>query len=173
METLSSGDDVRDDEDDSSGGYLPFAASSKHDPTSTLRNLPKRQAATAGVGTGGLGKSRSREQQPLAPVAAPPPDSSASSTTSSTHQQPDSNTDGDSQPSALSPKRRAQLNQLSPKYKRSGSEGSPSMGSSFSDLDDASVTQSALEEALLSNMQHGSIGMASRMSSLRDALTRR
>lgn len=47
------------------------------------------------------------------------------------------------------------------------------MGSSFSDLDDLSVTQSALEEALLSNMQHGSIGMGSRMSSLRDALGRK
>ncbi|KAJ4150496.1 hypothetical protein LMH87_011244 [Akanthomyces muscarius] len=35
-----------------------------------------------------------------------------------------------------------------------GSDGTPSMGSSFSDLDDASVTQSALEEALASHM-HG------------------
>ncbi|KIW35407.1 uncharacterized protein PV07_02105 [Cladophialophora immunda] len=33
-----------------------------------------------------------------------------------------------------------------------GSDTSPSMGSSFSDLDDTSVTQSALEEALLSGM---------------------
>ncbi|RBQ70849.1 hypothetical protein VDGD_21498 [Verticillium dahliae] len=32
------------------------------------------------------------------------------------------------------------------------------MGSSFSDLDDASVTQSALEEALASKMQDGAIG---------------
>ncbi|KAK3905021.1 hypothetical protein C8A05DRAFT_31176 [Staphylotrichum tortipilum] len=45
---------------------------------------------------------------------------------------------------------------------REGSEGTPSMGSSFSDLDDASVTQSALEEALASRMQDGTIG--SRMS---------
>ena len=62
------------------------------------------------------------------------------------------------------------------------------MGSSFSDLDgmsrtpdydgfilidspDASVTQSALEEALLSNMQHG--GMASRMSTISQALRSR
>ena len=45
------------------------------------------------------------------------------------------------------------------------------MGSSFSDLDDTSVTQSALEDALLSNIQNGgSIGMGSRMSSLREAL---
>lgn len=36
---------------------------------------------------------------------------------------------------------------------------------------DASVTQSALEEALLSNMQHG--GMASRMSTISQALRSR
>ncbi|KAH0607705.1 uncharacterized protein H6S33_002739 [Morchella sextelata] len=44
---------------------------------------------------------------------------------------------------------------------------SPSMGSSFSDLSDASVTQSAMEEAYLSTMQAG--GMASRMSNLSQA----
>ncbi|KAJ5220140.1 hypothetical protein N7468_009344 [Penicillium chermesinum] len=56
---------------------------------------------------------------------------------------------------------------------REASDGTPSMGSSFSDLDgaDASVTQSALEEALLSNMQHG--GMASRMSTISQALRSR
>lgn len=46
----------------------------------------------------------------------------------------------------------------------SAGPSSPSMGSSFSDLSDASVTQSAMEEAYLSTMQGG--GMASRMSSL-------
>ncbi|KFY98341.1 hypothetical protein V498_01492 [Pseudogymnoascus sp. VKM F-4517 (FW-2822)] len=51
------------------------------------------------------------------------------------------------------------------------SDGTPSMGSSFSDLDDASVTQSALEEALLSNMQHG--GMASKMSTFSHAFRSR
>ncbi|KAJ5256662.1 hypothetical protein N7478_012766 [Penicillium angulare] len=54
---------------------------------------------------------------------------------------------------------------------RGTSDGTPSMGSSFSDLDDASVTQSALEEALMSNMQHG--GMASRMSTISQALRSR
>ncbi|KAJ5111051.1 hypothetical protein N7532_001586 [Penicillium argentinense] len=54
-----------------------------------------------------------------------------------------------------------------------GSSGTPSMGSSFSDLDglDTSVTQSALEEALMSNMQQG--GMASRMSTISQALRSR
>ncbi|PPJ60605.1 hypothetical protein CBER1_03679 [Cercospora berteroae] len=74
----------------------------------------------------------------------------------------------------LSPRQRAQLASLSPRSRKDGSEGSPSMGSSFSDLDDTSVTQSALEEALLSNMRaQGGSTMASRMSSLRDALGRR
>ena len=45
------------------------------------------------------------------------------------------------------------------------------MGSSFGDLDDASVTQSALEEALLSKLQHG--GVASRMSTISQALKSR
>ncbi|KAH8693423.1 hypothetical protein GQ44DRAFT_832719 [Phaeosphaeriaceae sp. PMI808] len=65
------------------------------------------------------------------------------------------------------PHHRAELGKLgSPRQKdlrsrREGSDGTPSMGSSFSDIDDAGISQSALEEALLSNMQHGS-----RMSTL-------
>ncbi|WYZ39452.1 hypothetical protein EsH8_III_001366 [Colletotrichum jinshuiense] len=61
----------------------------------------------------------------------------------------------------LSPRRQAELATKSPSrkgYSRDGSDGTPSMGSSFSDLDDASVTQSALEEALASKMQDGAIG---------------
>ena len=92
----------------------------------------------------------------------------------------------------MSPRRTAELTGRSPGKGREGSEGSPSMGSSFSDLDgkfklpisfilsswkgteklmiaDASVTQSALEEALASNMQAGG-GMASRMTSISQAL---
>lgn len=67
----------------------------------------------------------------------------------------------------LSPRRTAELKGAYGK----DSEGAPSMGSSFSDLEDASVTQSALEEALASNMQAG--GMASRMSSISNALKSR
>ncbi|KAL2020994.1 hypothetical protein VTK56DRAFT_7768 [Thermocarpiscus australiensis] len=68
----------------------------------------------------------------------------------------------------LSPRRTAELAGRGPASSRGkgasreGSDGTPSMGSSFSDLDDASVTQSALEEALASRMQDGTIG--SRMS---------
>ncbi|KAI8937554.1 hypothetical protein NX059_005270 [Plenodomus lindquistii] len=51
-----------------------------------------------------------------------------------------------------------------PRSRKEGSEGTPSMGSSFSDIDDAGISQSALEEALLSNMQHGRMSTLSRMS---------
>ena len=54
---------------------------------------------------------------------------------------------------------------------KEGSDGTPSMGSSFSDLDDASVTQSAREEALANEMHHG--GVASRMSTISQALRSR
>ncbi|CAG7954408.1 unnamed protein product [Penicillium salamii] len=71
-------------------------------------------------------------------------------------------------PQALGPRQNSRRSNASG---RETSDGTPSMGSSFSDLDDASVTQSALEEALLSNMQHG--GMASRMSTISQALRSR
>ncbi|KAJ9498641.1 hypothetical protein H2202_005827 [Exophiala xenobiotica] len=58
----------------------------------------------------------------------------------------------------LSPPHRALLLQSSPR-RGTGSDTSPSMGSSFSDLDDASVTQSALEEALLSGMGNTTMTM--------------
>ncbi|KAF2653966.1 hypothetical protein K491DRAFT_705525 [Lophiostoma macrostomum CBS 122681] len=71
-------------------------------------------------------------------------------------------------PGPLSPKHRAELSKLSPRRqgtKRDGSEGAPSMGSSFSDIDDASISQSALEEALLSNIQHGRMSTLSQLRS--------
>ncbi|KAK3941944.1 hypothetical protein QBC46DRAFT_362981 [Diplogelasinospora grovesii] len=80
-------------------------------------------------------------------------------------------------PGPLSPRRTAELAGRSPSggkqrgLSREGSDGTPSMGSSFSDLDDASVTQSALEEALASRMQDGTIG--SRMSTLGQAFRSR
>ena len=89
---------------------------------------------------------------------------------------------------ALSPQQQAALAGLSPRRRpgtgKDGSDTSPSMGSSFSDLDDASVTQSALEEALMSNMARGNsnassngggaaLGMASRVSGISQALRSR
>ncbi|RMZ72901.1 multidomain presynaptic cytomatrix related [Pyrenophora seminiperda CCB06] len=66
---------------------------------------------------------------------------------------------------------RAELGRLgSPRHmglrgRKEGSEGTPSMGSSFSDIDDAGISQSALEEALLSNMRNGRM-ISTAMSSL-------
>lgn len=76
-------------------------------------------------------------------------------------------------PIPLSPRQQAALAAaagLSPRRRsanphHTGSESSPSMGSSFSDLDDASVTQSALEEALMSNMG-STAGMTGGMGAL-------
>ena len=149
----SDGDAEGDDESSSEEGYLPFATSSKapqDDPSATLRGSAERNKVT----TPEAGKSR-----------PPPPDSSTSSASSAQPAQ---------RPTAFSPRVRAELAKLSPRARKEGSEGSPSIGSSFSDLEDVSVTQSALEEALLSNMQNaGSLGMASRMSTLREALGRK
>ncbi|KAK5163388.1 uncharacterized protein LTR77_010761 [Saxophila tyrrhenica] len=154
MGTLSSDGDVEDDDDDDSGGFLPFAArpDDEDDPTATLTTPPSQQPTSNRPAA----SSTSRPQ---------PPDSSASSNTSSQPSNPGPPRTAQttlSSPDTLSPQQRAQLSRLSPRYRNavSGSEGSPSMGSSFSDLDDLSVTQSALEEALMSRVQHGgSIGM--------------
>ncbi|PHH79823.1 hypothetical protein CDD80_3684 [Ophiocordyceps camponoti-rufipedis] len=55
-----------------------------------------------------------------------------------------------------SPRRAVGLRGKGKAVSHEGSDGTPSMGSSFSDLDD-SVTQSALEEALASHMNRGAI----------------
>ena len=98
--------------------------------------------------------------------------SSSSSTSLSSTPAPASSHPSLSSPSAQ-PSRSSTnaLSALSPRQRRiakDGSEGTPSMGSSFSDLDDASVTQSALEEALAREMQQGrgSLGVVSRMGGL-------
>lgn len=155
-EKLPKSDD--DDEDGSSGGYLPFAAmpkTTKGAPIATLEEPAKPRTPSAG-------KAKAKEERQ---------DSSASSA-SSAQPQPSSESNASQRPGLLSPAHRAQLANLSPRSRGTGSDGSPSMSSSFSDLDDTSVTRSALEEALLSNIQHGGSSMASRMGSIRDALRR-
>jgi hypothetical protein len=148
-------EDADDDEEDEPA-FMPFTSPSlTSDPSATLRgdprNISRRERTTTG-----RGKAISEVRQTS--------DSSASSAS------PAVNRRAAAGPGPLSPKRTAELAGRSPGRKgREGSEGSPSMGSSFSDLDDASVTQSALEEALASNMRAGG-GMASRMSSISQAL---
>ncbi|KAK0633598.1 hypothetical protein B0T14DRAFT_507331 [Immersiella caudata] len=159
------GPDDDDDEDEAEPAFLPFqpqqestitSGSSGHDMGATLRgnvrDLGRRPLRDV------KGKDRIHQSQ------------TSDSSTSSAAMVPRQPTRGDlAIPGPLSPRRTAELAGRSPVGKgkgvsREGSDGTPSMGSSFSDLDDASVTQSALEEALASRMQDGTIG--SRMSTL-------
>jgi len=85
-----------------------------------------------------------------------PPSQSPSESPSSTSNPPRTNTASQGPAESRSP-----LAALSPRHRRlafarDGSDtGSPSMGSSFSDLDDASVSNSALEEALATDLRAG------------------
>ncbi|CZR64050.1 uncharacterized protein PAC_13947 [Phialocephala subalpina] len=155
------------DEDDDEPAFMPFSSppeTNHHDPSATLRGDPRN-----------MGTRRPVHRKSMdAALQSATSDSSASSTpATNTHTKRQEAMQGRRPAGPLSPKRTAELAGRSPGMKGKGrgdpgSEGSPSMGSSFSDLDDASVTQSALEEALASNMQAG--GMASRMSSISQAL---
>ena len=152
------------DADEDSGDsqpFLPFSdakAAKKTvpptgDPSATLRVSPKTQTS----------------QRPALNPSNKPQHLNASRTVNS------SSSSAQSQPvSRGSQGSKVPLSSLSPRQRRlvkEGSDGTPSMGSSFSDLDDASVTQSALEEALANEMRHG--GVASRMSTISQALRSR
>ncbi|KAI8193480.1 Autophagy-related protein 29 [Colletotrichum sp. SAR 10_65] len=144
-----------EDDDDAEPAFLQYKpqsasnASSAQDMGSTLRGDPRNARRTP------KGKERIHHSETSDSSTSSPALISRSSATS------------DRRPTAgggpLSPRRAAELSGKSPSskgkgYSRDGSDGTPSMGSSFSDLDDASVTQSALEEALASKMQDGAIG---------------
>ena len=156
LHTLSSGDDAEDEDDaDSSGGFLPFAAAAPvsgtatatgtEDPSATIRTTPSRRttisersrpstqhlntisssassgsSSMAATGTGVAGPSRT-QQRPSAGTADK----------RTALRSPNSPAD------ALSSRRRAELAKLSPRLpkKKDGSDGTPSMGSSYSDLD--------------------------------------
>lgn len=102
--------DDDDDDDESSGGFLPFAAvnpSKSEDIAATLRSPPPKRTTTT--------------QRPTIIESSTSSGSSAAAPPRQHQTDP---------ASALSPRQRAVL---SPRSK--GSEGAPSMGSSFSDLD--------------------------------------
>ncbi|KAI1106037.1 hypothetical protein F4804DRAFT_302695 [Jackrogersella minutella] len=143
-------DAASDADEDAEPAFLPYnpqssgGGSSGHDLSATLRgNLPRDYAKRHSKGVTG----RTHRSQ-----------TSDSSTSSAARPSDQSQTSG----GPLSPRRTMELSGRSPGRKGKGysrdSDGAPSMGSSFSDLDDASVTQSALEEALASKMQDGTIG---------------
>lgn len=194
-------DDDEEEDDEDSSPFLPFAAASAastqhqtQDPSATLRGgfgSPPRSTQPIVARRGTMERVPSTNVRAVVAEAQKQMTSSASSNSSgpgssapparpppaSGSRRPETS----SRPSVpLSPRRATELAAagLSPLRRpgsaREGSDGSPSMGSSFSDLDDASVTQSALEEALMSNMQDGrSAGVASRMSTISQALRSR
>ncbi|KAF2757552.1 hypothetical protein EJ05DRAFT_476797 [Pseudovirgaria hyperparasitica] len=167
------------DEDDSSNSDLPFAMVNQN---YTQNKTPARQDPHHAQGGLVKGADKSKGKSITDPRAQRQVigstsgiESSASSASSAV---PGRSNQVPSSPPPMSPRHRAELARLNPhkrnsvgspssrgKGKETGSDGTPSMGSSFSDLDDASVTQSALEEALLSNMQHGRMSTLSNLRS--------
>ncbi|KAK1983089.1 hypothetical protein LZ30DRAFT_715603 [Colletotrichum cereale] len=140
--------DLDDEDEDAEPAFLQFKPQSSDTPAqdmgSTLRGDPRNARRTP------KGKEKIHHSE------------TSDSSTSSPAMVSRGPSTGDRRPAGpLSPRRPAELAGKSPSrkgYSRDGSDGTPSMGSSFSDLDDASVTQSALEEALASKMQDGAMG---------------
>lgn len=150
-----------DEDQESSAPFLPFsdvrALTPAHpgDPSATV-HLTSQRPILDRFASSPLPTSRP-------PLAMPTGHSSSSSIKSQSQPQSQNSRSAQNPLSSLSPRQR--------RITKEGSEGMSSMGSSFSDLDDASVTQSALEEALANEMNHG--GVASRMSSISQALRSR
>ncbi|KAL8696865.1 MAG: hypothetical protein Q9224_002579 [Gallowayella concinna] len=154
-----------DEDDNDSPPFLPFSnpkatitTQSPADATATLRTAPRFLSG-----------------KPHAQIAPPLTSSSSSAQSSQPHNnKPLRPPRNPTSPAAHHHHSNEPASALSPRQRRvvkDGSEGTPSMGSSFSDLDDASVTQSALEEALAHEMNQG--GVASRMSTISQALKSR
>ncbi|KAJ5135309.1 uncharacterized protein N7515_004587 [Penicillium bovifimosum] len=166
---------LRDDEDDEDDtpAFLPLS----REPDHTYQERPAQElSATLRLDAERAAAQRRRPEQRPGPRMPVTTESSGSSMSSNGPVSLSGSNRRISQAPQMmmSPQRALESRQNSRKSTASGretSDGTPSMGSSFSDLDDASVTQSALEEALLSNMQHG--GMASRMSTISQALRSR
>ena len=149
-----------DEEEEDSPPFLPFSNTRQKtpppsvDPGATVKISPKRLTSYRQTG----GASDKAKLDPKSVKQA------IHSSSSSAQSQPQSQRRPSQTPlSTLSPKQR--------RAAKEGSDGTPSMGSSFSDLDDASITQSALEEALANEMTHG--GVASKMSTISQALKSR
>lgn len=169
-------DDDEDDEDDSPA-FLPLAQarvddsdSNYQDPNATLRldvdsPQPHQQQPH---------RTHHHHHHPITSATTESSASSASSGVPVNHPRRAANHHHHNT-GPQSPRRTTALAQSSPRRSigsgREASDGTPSMGSSFSDLEDTSVTQSALEDAYLSSMQHG--GMASRVSAMSQALRSR
>ncbi|KAM5358333.1 hypothetical protein ACJZ2D_015374 [Fusarium nematophilum] len=139
-----------DDDDESEPAFQPYTA-------------PSNQTSAQDLGSTLRGDGRSPGKRfPRKDAIHQSHTSDSSASSAAMIQKPAKSRESREQraPGPLSPRRTAELAGRSPGskskgYSREGSDGTPSMGSSFSDLDDASVTQSALEEALASHMNRG------------------
>ncbi|KAL1968116.1 hypothetical protein VTN77DRAFT_2247 [Rasamsonia byssochlamydoides] len=163
--------DGEEEDDDESPAFLPL---SRDAPLSTRETGDLNATLRLEADASDAQRRRTTEHVPLSrqTVQSPSLNSSASSGVAVGRPPTGISQRADRSSGPLSPQRLgARPSPRQPASGKESSEETPSMGSSFSDLDDTSVTQSALEEALLSNMQHG--GMASRMSTISQALRSR
>lgn len=178
LSMFEEGDGAQENDDSGSHGSptLPFAAAAAarrpantkyaHDTQFRTSSKPEQKV---------LQSNRSRNTPPVRQTSLDQQSQATTETASSmttSASESDAPVPTSSAKSPMSPpfNHRAELGRLGsprqkgPRSRKEGSEGTPSMGSSFSDIDDAGISQSALEEALLSNMQHGRMSTLSRMS---------
>lgn len=185
---VSAADDEEADDDDAPA-FVPLSSeaqqkgwpSHQQDPSATLRGGFGGQQATQRPVAHRRTTSERISPVMLQAQQQPPLHSSASSASSGVQPTteslpsdtlPDQRAPRTRRQGPLSPRQQAALTAAGLPPRARGSDTSPSMGSSFSDLDDTSVTQSALEEALLSNMANNG-GMGSRISNMSNALRSR
>ncbi|KAF0640112.1 hypothetical protein FPSE5266_05106 [Fusarium pseudograminearum] len=139
-----------DDDDESEPAFQPYTSPSSKTSAQDLGSTLRGDKPVSGKrphkshGKPAIHKSNTSDSSASSAAMIQKPDKTDKSTEQRT-------------PGPLSPHRPNETTRRSPGgkdkgYSREGSEGTPSMGSSYSDLDDASVTQSALEEALASHM---------------------
>ncbi|TGZ80468.1 hypothetical protein EX30DRAFT_349317 [Ascodesmis nigricans] len=160
-------DSSSSDNDDGVPAFLPFSATTEtgSDLTGTI-TLPRRS------GEWQSDREREREREPMSAItSASASVVSESATGSSGGEAGGGRGAGGTVRQHHHQNRRSVLSGVDSPNRSSAGPSSPSMGSSFSDLSDASVTQSAMEEAYLSTLHAG--GMASRMSSLGQAMRSR
>ncbi|KAI1654128.1 hypothetical protein F4813DRAFT_372510 [Daldinia decipiens] len=144
-------DDEDDDEDDDGEpAFLPYqlqadgGGSAQHDLSATLRGNPSRDYVKRHAAA--KGSTRFHRSQTSDSSSSTAPSGLSSSRTGAGG-------------APVSPRKATETVGRSPgaRYSKNSDSGTPSIGSSFSDLDDTSVTQSAMEEVIASQIQHGTI----------------
>ncbi|KAB2107610.1 hypothetical protein AG0111_0g3831 [Alternaria gaisen] len=170
LSTFEEGDGTQETDDfGSHETSLPFATAARPRPSNSKYAQDARFSAGSKPGQNVFQADRTRNAPPTRPKSI---DVQSLATTETASSMTSSGGPPSAAKSPMSPAsdHRAALGRLGsprrggPRSRIEGSEGTPSMGSSFSDIDDAGISQSALEEALLSNMQHGRMSTLSRMS---------